>query len=77
VTADAVIAELQAVQDQEQHQLADRQTLARRTRVLTLGAVALSVLRRELERAAVMLGEREQALRDGRCWSTSSPGARW
>jgi len=114
VTSDAVVAELQAMQDQEQHVLADRQAQARRTRALTLGAVALSVLLgvaggiaavllftsgvtrraahlranakrlaggqplspampggdvlgelgRELERAAVLLGEREQALRE-------------
>jgi PAS domain S-box-containing protein len=114
VTSDAVIAELQAMQDQEQHLLAARQAQARQTRALTLGAVALSVLLgvaggiaavllfisgvtrraahlqgnaerlaggqplspalpggdvlgelgRELERAAVLLGEREQALRD-------------
>jgi PAS domain S-box-containing protein len=114
VTADEVIAELQAMQDQEQRLLADRQSQARRTRALTLGAVALSVLLgvaggiaavllftsgvtrrtaqlqcnakrlaggqplppampggdvlgelgRELERAAVLLGEREQALRE-------------
>jgi PAS domain S-box-containing protein len=114
VTSDAVTAELQAMQDQEQHVLADRQAQARRTRALTLGAIAVSVLLgvaggiaavllftsgvtrraahlqcnakrlaggqplspalpggdvlgelgRELERAAVLLGEREQALRD-------------
>jgi PAS domain S-box-containing protein len=114
VTADAVVAELQAMQDQEQHLLADRQAQARQTRALTLGAVALSVLLgvaggiaavllftsgvtrraahlqgnakrlasgqplspalpggdvlgelgRELERGALLLGEREQALRD-------------
>jgi hypothetical protein len=44
VTADAVIAGLQAMQDQEQRLLADRQAQARRTRALTLGAIALSVL---------------------------------
>jgi CHASE3 domain sensor protein len=114
VTSDAVIAQLQAMQDQEQHLLADRQAQARRTRALTLAAVALSVLLgvaggiaavllftsgvtrraahlqgnakrlasgqplspalpggdvlgelgRELEGAAVLLGQREQALRD-------------
>jgi PAS domain S-box-containing protein len=114
VSSDAVIAELQAMQDQEQRLLADREAQARQTRALTLGAVALSVLLgvaggiaavllftsgvthraahlrgnakrlaggqpltpalpggdvlgelgRELERAAVLLGEREQALRD-------------
>ena len=115
-TSDAVTAGLQAMQDQEQHLLADRQAQARQTRALTLGAVALSVLLgvaggiaavllftsgvthrvthlqgnaerladgqplspalpggdvlgelgRELERAAVLLGEREQDLRDAR-----------
>jgi PAS domain S-box-containing protein len=114
LTSDAVITELQAMQDQEQRLLANRQAQARRTRALTLGAVALAVLLgaaggiaavllftsgvtqraahlqgnaqrlasgqplspalpggdvlgelgRELERAAVLLSEREQALRD-------------
>jgi PAS domain S-box-containing protein len=112
VSSDAVVAELQAMQDREQRLLADRQAQARRTRSLTLGAVGLSVLLgaaggiaavllftsgvtrrvgllernaerlagglpllpatpggdvlgelgRGLERAAVLLGEREQAL---------------
>jgi PAS domain S-box-containing protein len=111
-SSDSVIAELQAMQDAEQHLLAQRQAQARRTRSLTLGAVVLSVLLgaaggiaavllftsgvtrrvgllegnaerlaeglpllpampggdvlgslgRGLERAAVLLGEREQAL---------------
>jgi PAS domain S-box-containing protein len=114
VTSDQVIAGLQAMQDQEQHLLTDRQAQARRTRALTLGAVGLSVLLgvaggigavllftsgvtrrvahlqgnamrlaggrplspalpggdvlgeldRGMERTAVLLGEREQALRD-------------
>jgi hypothetical protein len=34
LTSDAVIAELQAMQDQEQHLLADRQARPRRTRAL-------------------------------------------
>ena len=39
VTSDEVIAELQAMQDQEQHLLADRQAQARRTRALTLSLI--------------------------------------
>jgi PAS domain S-box-containing protein len=113
-SSDAVVAELQAMQDSEQRLLADREAQARRTRSLALGAVGLSVLLgaaggiaavllftsgvtrrvgllernaerlaagqallpatpggdvlgslgRGLERAAVLLGEREQALRE-------------
>jgi CHASE3 domain sensor protein len=112
-TTDALVAQLQAMQDTEQRLLAGRQAQARRARALALGAIALSVLlgvaggvaavllftsgvtRRAaqlegnaerlagglpllpaspgrdalgaladgLERAAVLLGEREQALR--------------
>ncbi|HEV2895968.1 MAG TPA: PAS domain-containing protein, partial [Actinomycetota bacterium] len=113
-TGDALVAQLQAMQDTEQRLLSGRQAQARRTRTLALGAIGLSVLLgiaggvaavllftsgvtrraarleenaerlagglpllpalpdgdalgelgRGLERAAVLLGEREQALRD-------------
>ncbi|HEV3505282.1 MAG TPA: PAS domain S-box protein, partial [Actinomycetes bacterium] len=113
-SADALIAQLEAMQAEEQRLLAGRQAQARRTRTLALGAIGLSVLLgiaggiaavllftsgvtrraarleenaerlagglpllpplpegdalgklgRGLERAAVLLGEREQALRD-------------
>jgi hypothetical protein len=42
------------------------------------GRDALGALAGGLERAAVLLGEREQpCARPRPCWSTSSPGARW
>ncbi|HEV3464196.1 MAG TPA: CHASE3 domain-containing protein, partial [Actinomycetota bacterium] len=113
-STDALIAQLEAMQAEEQRLLAGRQAQARRTRTLALGAIGLSVLLgiaggiaavllftsgvtrraarleenaerlagglpllpplpegdalgklgRGLERAAVLLGEREQALRD-------------
>jgi PAS domain S-box-containing protein len=113
-TADALIAQLKAMHDEEQRLLAGRQAQVRRSRTLALGAIGLSVLLgiaggiaavllftsgvtrraarleenaerlagglpllpplpdgdalgglgRGLERAAVLLGEREQALRD-------------
>jgi CHASE3 domain sensor protein len=43
-TTDALVAQLQAMQDTEQRLLAGRQAQARRTRALALGAIALSVL---------------------------------
>ena len=43
-TSDALVAQLQAMQDTEQRLLAGRQAQARRTRALALGAIALSML---------------------------------
>src|SRR5215211_8394056 len=43
-TTDALVAQLQAMQDTEQRLFAGRQAQARRTRTLALGAIALSVL---------------------------------
>jgi PAS domain S-box-containing protein len=43
-TADTLVAQLQAMQDEEQRLLADRQAHARQTRTLALGAIGLSVL---------------------------------
>src|SRR5215208_3216482 len=113
-TGDALVAQLQAMQDSEQLLLSGRQAQARRTRTLAIGAIGLSVLLgiaggvaavllftsgvtrraarleenaerlagglpllpappdgdalgelgRGLERAAVLLGERERALRE-------------
>jgi len=127
-TGDALVAQLQAMQDSEQLLLSGRQAQARRTRTLAIGAIGLSVLlgiaggvaavllfTSGVTRRAARLEENAERLAGGcrcsrplptatpsgswdaastgprccsangsgpcgrprRCWSTSSPGARW